>query len=86
MLQDDREVITKGETKFIPDERCTDAQGNQCFMQTTKVPFNILGDKTAAVLGVAIDITDKKRTEEALRENQSRLELALDPLIWVCGA
>ena len=77
MLQDDQEVITKGETKFIPDERCTDAQGNQCFMQTTKVPFNILGDKTAAVLGVAIDITDKKRTEEALRENQSRLELAL---------
>jgi PAS domain S-box-containing protein len=77
MLQDDREVITKGETKFIPDEPYTDAQGNQVFMQTTKVPFHILGDKTTAVLGVAIDITDKKRAEEALRENQSRLELAL---------
>jgi len=77
MLQDDRKVIKSGETKFIPEESYTDAQGNQCFMQTTKVPFHIFGDKAAAVLGVAIDITDKKRAEEVLRENQSRLDLAL---------
>ncbi len=77
MLQDNWEVLTKGETKFIPEEPCTDPQGNLHFLQTTKVPFNIPGDNTPAVLGIAIDITDKRRAEEVLRENQSRLELAL---------
>ena len=86
MLNDDREVMTKGESKFIPEEPFTDAKGNLRFLQTTKVPFHIPDNKMPAVLGVAINITDKKRAEEALRENQSRLELALDPPIWVCGA
>ncbi len=77
MLQDDQDVILKGETKFIPEEPFTNAQGNPHFLQTTKVPFQVPGDKTPAVLGISIDVTDKKRVEEALRENQSRLELAL---------
>jgi PAS domain S-box-containing protein len=67
MLQDDREVMTKGETKFIPEESYTNAQGNLRFLQTTKVPFHLPGDKTPAVLGVAIDITERKRSEEALQ-------------------
>jgi PAS domain S-box-containing protein len=75
MLQDDREVITKGETKFISEEPYTDAQGKVRFLQTTKVPFHLLGDKTPAVLGVAIDITDKKRAEEELRKSRDELEL-----------
>ena len=77
MLQDDQDVILKGETKFIPEEPFTDAQGNPHFLQTTKVPFQVPGDKTPAVLGISIDVTDKKRAEEALRENKSRLDLAL---------
>ena len=78
MLQDDREVITKGETKFIPEEPYTDAQGNLRFLQTTKVPFHILGDKTPAALGVAIDITDKKRAEEVLRESEEKFRTLVE--------
>ncbi len=63
MFQDDREVMTKGESKFIPEEPFTDAQGNLRFLQAIKVPFRMLGDKTPAVLGVAIDITERKRAE-----------------------
>jgi len=78
MLQDDREVIMKGETKFIPEEPYTDAHGNLRFVQTTKVPFHIFGDKTPAVLGVAIDITDSKRAEEVLRESEEQFRALVE--------
>jgi len=74
MLQDDREVMTKGEIKFIPEQPYTDAQGNLSFLQTTKVPFHLTGDKTPAVLGVAIDITERKRSEEALQAAHEQLK------------
>ncbi len=70
MLQDDREVMATGKLKFILEEPCTGAQGSLRFFQTTKVPFLISGDKKPAVLGIAIDITDKRVTEEALRESE----------------
>ena len=64
MLRDDREVIMTGKMKFIPEEPYTDANGNRRFHQATKVPFHFFGDKTPAVLGIAIDITERKRAEE----------------------
>jgi PAS domain S-box-containing protein len=72
MLQDDLEVISKRKAKFIPGEPFTDARGNLHFFQTTKVPFHVPGDNRSAVLGVAIDITDKKRAEEVLRESEEQ--------------
>jgi PAS domain S-box-containing protein len=78
MLQDDREVIMKGETKFIPEEPYTDAHGNLRFHQTTKVPFHIFDDKTAAVLGVAIDITNSKQAEEVLRESEEQFRTLVE--------
>jgi len=77
MLQDDREVMMTGETKFLPEEPFTDARGNLRFHQATKVPFHVFGDKTPAVLGVAIDITKNKQAAESLRESEARLDLAL---------
>ena len=77
MLQDDRAVMMTGETKFIPEESYTDAQGNLRFHQATKVPFHIFGDKKPAVLGVAIDITKSKQAEEALHESERRLRTIL---------
>ncbi len=74
ILQDDREVMAKGETKFISEEPYTDARGNLRFLQTTKVPFHLSGYKTPAVLGVAIDITERKRSEEALQAAQEQLK------------
>ncbi len=85
MLRDDQEVMMKGETKFIPQEPHTDAQGNLRFMQTTKVPFRILGDKTPAVLGVSIDITGNKRAEEVLKQSEAKYRLISEntgDVIW----
>jgi signal transduction histidine kinase/ActR/RegA family two-component response regulator len=76
MLHDDREVMIKGETKFIPEEPYTDARGNLRFHQTTKVPFNIFGEKTPAVLGIAIDITERKRAEKEKEMLEAELRQA----------
>ena len=78
MLRDDREVITKGQTRFIPEAPYTDARGNLRFLQTTKVPFHIFGDKMPAVLGVAIDITESKRAEEVLRESEEQFRTLVE--------
>jgi len=72
MLDDDREVITTGTTKFIPEDPYTNTSGNQSFFQTTKVPFTTVGSNQQAVLGVAIDITKSKQVEKALRESEER--------------
>jgi PAS domain S-box-containing protein len=78
MLQDDHEVMSKGETKLIPEESFTDAQGNVRFLQTIKVPFHTSGDQTRAVLGVAVDITERKQAEKALMESERRLAQIID--------
>jgi PAS domain S-box-containing protein len=73
MLQDDREVIAKGEIKIIPEEAYTDVQGKVRFLQTIKVPFHTFGNKTRAVLGVAVDITESNRAEEEKQKLQAQL-------------
>ncbi|MGA2403673.1 MAG: PAS domain S-box protein [Syntrophobacteraceae bacterium] len=81
MLDDDREVMMSGETKHIPEEAFTDARGNQRFLQTTKVPFNIIGEKTSAVLGIAIDITERKRAEDEHMRLATAIEQAAEAII-----
>jgi PAS domain S-box-containing protein len=64
---DDLEVIRSGRAKLIPEEPITDSRGRVRFLQTTKIPFTFSGTGRPAVLGVAIDITERKAAEEALR-------------------
>ncbi|MCX6968401.1 MAG: PAS domain S-box protein, partial [Verrucomicrobia bacterium] len=87
MLRDDREVMETGKTKFIPEESFVDAQGNLRYLQTTKVPFYVAGKVARAVLGVAIDITERKRIEQALSDSENRyrsiFEAVVDAIIII---
>lgn len=67
MLDDNREVMTTGAIKFIPHEQSTDAFGHHRILQTTRVPFTTLGNNQQAVLGISIDITERKNAEIELR-------------------
>lgn len=70
MLADDREVIVSGLPKVIPEESIVDAQGERHVLCTAKIPYVVSGSSRNAVLGVASDITEHKRVEEALRERE----------------
>jgi PAS domain S-box-containing protein len=78
MLLDDLEVITKGETKFVAEEAFTDSKGNLRFFQTTKVPFEVADERVPAVLGVSMDITERKRTERVLRESEEKFRILVE--------
>ncbi len=70
-LEDDRRVIDTKETMFIPEEVYDLPGGKKKWLQTTKVPLTLNG-KEDCVLGIAIDITERKNTEEALKESEER--------------
>ncbi len=71
--EDGLEVINSGQPKHIPEEIITDAQGNVRILQTTRIPFFVAGSDTPAVLGIAIDITERKRVEQELRESEAAI-------------
>ena len=70
--EDDLAVIRGGKPRIIPAEPFTDAQGNLRYLQTTKVPFQFGPGKTPSILGVAVDITDLKRSEQRLQESEEK--------------
>ena len=74
----DREVIRSRQPKFIPEETVYDAEtGQSRWFQTLKVPIE-LEDGTVQLLGVATDITERKRAEEAVTAQQNYLRQIID--------
>lgn len=70
MLEDDRAVIESGQPKTIAQESFMDADGNLRLLQTIKIPYTASGTLEPAMLGVAIDVTELKLAEEALRKSE----------------
>ncbi len=76
--QDDLEVIVSGRPKLGIIEPYQAGSGKKRWMQTDKVPYL---DRQGNVLGVLVfaqDITDRKRTEEALRESGNVLRVVME--------
>jgi PAS domain S-box-containing protein len=73
-LADDREVIDSSRPKFIPEEPFSDVHGRMHIVQTSKIPFTAVGPDCPAMLGVAVDITDRKQADDALRRAHDEME------------
>src|SRR6266566_1116871 len=82
-LRDDREVMSSLRPKLVPEEPVTNPHtGETRWFQTVKVPLVSADGRAHQVLGVATDITDRKRTEAALRnseESHRSLEAGVHP-------
>jgi PAS domain S-box-containing protein len=70
-LRDDREVMSSGRPKLIPEERVTSPSTNQTrWFQTIKMPLHMREEAAPTMLGVATEITERKRLEEQLLQSQ----------------
>ena len=70
-LRDDREVMSTGIPKQIAEERVTNpATGETRWFQTIKVPLRLPDEAGTRLLGVATEITERKRLEEQLMQSQ----------------
>ncbi len=77
-LRDDRDVMTTRRPKLIAEEPVTQGDGKVRWFSTVKVPLVNDDGSCDKVLGVATDITDRKRAEEALRRSEERFRKLLE--------
>ena len=69
-IQKDREVLAKGELLEIPEEVIKTRHGGDRILRTKKIPLFDNQGKARYLLGIAEDITDRKRLEEQLLQSQ----------------
>ncbi len=75
---DDRQVIESGSSKLFIEEPQMTPEGNIITLLTSKVPLQNSKGEVIGVLGMYMDITARKRVEEALRESEGRFRIALE--------
>jgi diguanylate cyclase (GGDEF)-like protein/PAS domain S-box-containing protein len=73
---DDRRVIESGVAKSFYDEPQTTPDGRHIWLSTSKVPLRNAQGETTGVLGIYMDITDRKQAEAALQRSEAELNLA----------
>ena len=74
MLAEDRQVLESGKMLVIPEEPYCDANGQKRWLATIKVPYITADTSEPAILGLAMDITERKQAEEELQRYREHLE------------
>ncbi len=74
----DQRVLATGE--LVTTEETSTANGTATVFLTTKVPYRDPEGRIIGVIGVSRDITERKRTEEALRLSEGRYRMLVDGL------
>ena len=69
---DDRRVIESGREKLLIEEPQTTPEGKVITLLTSKVPLRSSNGEVFGVLGTYMDVTERKRTEDALRASDAK--------------
>lgn len=77
---DDRAVIESGRARLNFEEPQTRSDGSVGWLRTSKIPLYDTNGCVTGVLGVYEDITERKQTEETVREQREFLRKVLDML------
>jgi PAS domain S-box-containing protein len=85
MMENDRRIVETGRAESM-EETVPTPEGSRIFL-STKSPYYDAEGRIIGVIGVARDITERKRAEESLRYanayNRSLFEASLDPLLTI---
>jgi PAS domain S-box-containing protein len=86
MAADDRAVFKSGRPKLNIVEQYESGTGLR-WVQTDKVPVINTNGEAVALVGFAVDITERQQAEEALQESEKKyrtlIEASLDPLVTI---
>ena len=77
---DEQEIMRTGQPLINREEYIIDEQGGRRWLWTTKVPLRDDQGQVTGLVGINRDITERKQTEELLREGESRLSTILDSI------
>lgn len=77
-LNKNRSVIENGHGMFNPEEIILRHDGAPAIFQTTRIPFMPTLSRKAAVLGVAVDITEQQKAIEARQESEERFRAVFE--------
>ncbi|MFA4876987.1 MAG: PAS domain S-box protein [Methanoregula sp.] len=82
---DDRAVIESGKPNLYIEEPLTNPSGERFDVLTSKIPLNNANGEIIGVLGIYLDITARKRIEEALRASEQRFrDVVEDQTEFIC--
>jgi PAS domain S-box-containing protein len=72
---DDQKVIQTGQPLLNREEHSVDERGNKAWNLTTKVPLRDSAGKVMGLIGIARDITERKKIEDKLKKKMYDLEI-----------
>ena len=76
--RDDRQVIESGISKLLIEEPQTTPGGDTITLLSSKLPLRGSKGEISGVLGMYLDITVRKRTEERLRRSETKFRTLYD--------